>query len=44
MPLRVAVSTDYLFNTDQVAVKAVWRAGGAVNDAAALRYLISANT
>ena len=43
-PLRVAVSVDYRFNTDQVAIKAVLRAGGALADAAALAYLVSANT
>ena len=41
LPLRVAVSSEYLFNTDQVAVKTVYRAGGALPDALALRYLIS---
>lgn len=44
MPLRMAVSTDFLFDKDQVALKTVWRVGGAVPDAAALRYLISANS
>ena len=42
--LRVAVSTEYRFNTDQVAIRTVYRAGGALPDAAALAYLISANT
>ena len=41
LPLRVAVSSEYLFNTDQVAIKTVYRAGGALPDAAALRYLVS---
>lgn len=44
MALRVASSADYRFNTDQVAIKTVYRAGGALPDAAALRYLVSANT
>lgn len=44
MALRVATSADYRFNTDQVAIKSVYRAGGALPDAAALRYLVSANT
>ncbi len=43
-PLRVAVSTDYRFNTDEVAIKSVLRAGGALADAAALAFLVSANT
>ena len=44
MALRVAVSSDFKFDTDQISIKAVYRAAGAVQDAAALRYLISANT
>ena len=44
MALRVAVSSDFKFDTDQVALKSVWRAGGAVSDAIALRYLVSATT
>lgn len=44
MALRVAVSDQFVFNLDQVAIKSVYRAGGAVSDAAALAYLISANT
>ncbi len=43
-PLRVAVSVDYRFNTDEVAIKSVLRAGGALADAAALAYLVSANS
>lgn len=43
-PLRVAVSTEYRFNTDEVAIRTVLRAGGALADAAAIAYLISANT
>lgn len=43
-PLRFAVSTEYRFNTDQVALKSVYRAGGALADAIALAYLVSANT
>lgn len=43
MALRVAVSTEYRFNTDQVAIRTVFRAGGALPDAAAIAYLISAN-
>lgn len=44
MALRLATSVDYRFNTDQVAIKTVYRAGGALPDATALRYLVSANT
>jgi HK97 family phage major capsid protein len=42
--LRVAVSVDYRFNTDEVAIRTVYRAGGALPDATAIAYLISANT
>jgi HK97 family phage major capsid protein len=44
MPLRVAVSTEFAFNLDNVAIKSVYRAGGAVVDAAALAFLVSADT
>ena len=44
LPLRVAVSTEYLFNTDSVAIKTVYRAGGALPDAAAIAYLVSSAT
>jgi HK97 family phage major capsid protein len=44
MPLRVATSPDYQFNLDVIALKTVYRAGGALPDAAAIRYMISANT
>jgi HK97 family phage major capsid protein len=44
LPLRNAVSTEFLFNTDQVAIKTVYRAGGALPDAAAIAYLVSSNT
>jgi HK97 family phage major capsid protein len=42
--LRVAVSVDFKFDTDQVAVRTVYRAGGALADTIALAYLVSANT
>lgn len=42
--LRVAVSTEYRFNTDQVAIRTVYRAGGALPDATAIAYIVSANT
>jgi predicted phage gp36 major capsid-like protein len=44
MALRVATSGDYRFNTDQIALKTVYRAGGALPDVLSLRYLVSANT
>jgi HK97 family phage major capsid protein len=42
--LRVAISTEYRFNTDEVAIRTVYRAGGALSDTAAIAYLVSANT
>jgi HK97 family phage major capsid protein len=42
--LRVAVSTDVRFVTDEVAIRSVLRAGGALPDSIALAYLVSANT
>lgn len=42
MPLRVATSLEFKFDTDQVAIRSVYRAGGALPDAAALAYLVSA--
>jgi HK97 family phage major capsid protein len=43
-PMRVATSTEFLFNTDQVAIKTVHRLGGAVVLADASAYLVCANT
>lgn len=42
--LRVAVSTEARFATDEIAVRSVYRAGGALPDAAAIAFLVSANT
>ena len=42
--LRVAVSTEYRFNTDQIAIRTVYRAGGALPDATAIAYIVSKNT
>lgn len=44
VPMRVAASQDFLFSTDQVAYKTVWRAGGVLPDAIAIKYLVSAAT
>jgi len=44
MALRVALSTEFRFNLDQVALKSVYRAGGGLADALALRYIVSATT
>jgi HK97 family phage major capsid protein len=42
--LRVEVSRDYKFNTDQIALKAVERIDGDLLDGNAVAYLVSANT
>ena len=44
MPIRVERSTDYAFNTDLITVKTVLRAAGTLPDAAAIAYLVSANS
>lgn len=44
MPIRVAVSTEFAFNLDNVAIKTVLRAGAALPDAAAIAYLVSKTT
>lgn len=41
--LRVEISRDYKFNTDQLAMKAVARLDGDLLDANAVAYLVSAN-
>lgn len=41
---RVDRSTDYAFNTDQVALKTVWRVDGDLPDVNAIKYLVSYNT
>lgn len=43
-PLRVATSSDFKFDTDQIAIKVVQRISLAVQDASALAYLVSAAT
>jgi HK97 family phage major capsid protein len=44
MPLRVAVSTEFAFNLDNVAIKSVLRAGATLPDAAAVAYIVSKDT
>ena len=43
-PIRVEISRDYRFDTDQIAVKSVYGLGGAVVDPVAAAYLVSANS
>lgn len=42
--LRTAVSYEFAFNLDNIAIKSVYRAGGALPDAAGIAYLVSANS
>lgn len=44
VPIRVAVSTEFKFDLDQVAIKSVLRAGAVVWDVPGIAYLVSANT
>lgn len=44
LPIRVDVSTDYKFSTDQVALRTIERVDGDLIDAVAIAYLVSANT
>lgn len=44
VPLRVAISTEFRFATDQVAIKTVHRAGAIVWDVPGIAFLVSANT
>lgn len=41
--LRIEISRDYKFNTDQLAIKAVERLDGELVDGAAVAYLVCAN-
>jgi HK97 family phage major capsid protein len=41
--LRVEQSREFKFDTDQVALKCVWRLDGDLPDAIAIKYLVSAN-
>lgn len=43
-PVRIQVSDEYKFNTDQLALKYVTRRDGDLVDTAAIRLVISANT
>ena len=40
-PVRVDISRDYKFNTDQLALRVVTRRGGDLIDAAAVKFLVS---
>lgn len=43
-PMRVAISDQYKFSTDQLAIKTVVRLDGNLVDVAGVKYLVSANT
>jgi HK97 family phage major capsid protein len=43
-PMRIDISSEYKFNTDQLAIRVVTRRDGALVDTAAIRFLVSANT
>ena len=44
VPMRVALSSDYKFSTDQIALKVVRRVDGDLIDVPAIRFLVSAAT
>lgn len=44
VPLRVEISKDYKFNTDQIALRSIFRVDGNLPDVAAVRFLVSANS
>lgn len=43
-PIRVETSRDYKFNTDQLALRTIYRVDGNLPDAIAVKSLVSANT
>lgn len=43
-PLRIDLSSEYKFSTDQLALRVVTRRDGDLPDVTAIRYLVSANT
>lgn len=43
-PIRIDISDQYKFSTDQLAIRVVTRRDGVLVDTAAIRYLVSANT
>ena len=43
-PMAVAISTEYRFGTDEVAIKTTWRVDGDLPDAAAIAFLVSATS
>lgn len=43
-PLRVDVSKEYAYGTDQLALRVLWRVAGTLVDTTAVKYLVSSNT
>ena len=43
-PLRIEVSKDYKWSTDQVSIRVITRADGVLADAAAVKTMVAANT
>jgi HK97 family phage major capsid protein len=44
LPIEVASSTDYLFNTNQIAIRTLYAVDGNIPDLNAVKVLVSANT
>lgn len=44
VPMRIDISDQYKFSTDQLAIRAITRRDGDLPDTTAIRYLVSANT
>jgi HK97 family phage major capsid protein len=42
-PIRVEFSKDYKFNTDQLALRTIYRVDGNLPDAIAVKYLVAAD-
>jgi HK97 family phage major capsid protein len=44
LPIEVASSSDYLFNTNQIALRTLYGVDGNIPDILAVKVLVSANT
>ena len=44
LPIEVASSSDYLFNTNQIALRTLYGVDGNIPDLNAVKVLVSANT
>lgn len=43
VPMNVVISSEFAFQTDEIAIRTTWRIDGDLPDVAAIRYLVSAN-